>query len=520
MKVALIASPYPLEEAPSPPLGLCYAAAAFEATGAEVRILDYMVRHYSPEKLVAELSSFGPDVIGTTSVTMNFYTAADILKTAKQHFPESVTIMGGPHVSFDYHNTLKDYPEIDLIVVGEGEQTIMELLPVICEPNIWPSINGISFRNNDEIHFTGVRELIHDLDRLPVPARHLLPMSRYLALGFPINIITSRGCPSQCIFCQGRRMVGSRVRSRDPRRVVDEIECLLTFGFERINFSDDFFTSNFRRVKEICTEIKQRGLVFNWSVFARADSVTQELLTLMRNAGCDTVFFGFESGNQEMLNRIRKRVKLDRVRKAVADCKATGMKASGSFIVGLPGETMETLMDSHRFAMELDVNYGYHFLAPFPGTDVKENIDQYDLELLTDNWSDFDANRPIVRTSSLKPEDMERFVEEYYSTYVREDEAKIEKNYQEGTLDDRGKLRYIGKQKLDIVFRLLSEDILENAPPFLLGNGQIPVKPLVEYLAALLNKPMDFVQLSIQHLIDRGYIQYNTDNQQAVWFWR
>ena len=520
MKVALIASPYPLEEAPSPPLGLCYAAAAFEAAGADVRILDYIVRHYSAEKLVAELTDFEPDVIGTTSVTLNFFAAANILKTAKEHFPDSVTIMGGPHVSFDYHNTLKRYPEIDIIVAGEGEQTIMELLPAIHERNIWSTINGIAFMDKGVVHSTGTRELIHDLDRLPLPARHLLPMSRYLAMGFPINIITSRGCPSKCIFCQGRRMVGSRVRSRDPRLVVDEIESLLAFGFERINFSDDFFTSNFRRVKEICTEIRHRGLVFSWSVFARADSVTQELLRVMRDAGCDTVFFGFESGNQEMLNRIKKRIKLDRVRKAVADCKAIGMNVSGSFIVGLPGETMETLMDSHRFAQELDVNYGYHFLAPFPGTDIKENIDQYDLELLTNNWNDFDANRPIVRTSCLYPEDMNWFVENYYSRYVREDEAKMEKNYQNGTLDNQNKLRYVGKQKLDIVFRLLSEDILENAPPLPLGNGLVPVKSLVEYLTGRLDKPMEFVNVSIQHLFERGYIQYQVQNQKVIWHWR
>ncbi|MCJ7772765.1 MAG: radical SAM protein, partial [Desulfobacterales bacterium] len=280
------------------------------------------------------------------------------------------------------------------------------------------------------------------------------------------------------------------------------------------------FTSNFRRVKEICNEIRHRGLIFSWSVFARADSVTQELLRVMRDAGCDTVFFGFESGNQEMLNRIKKRIKLDRVRKAVADCKTVGMNVSGSFIVGLPGETMETLMDSHRFAQELDVNYGYHFLAPFPGTDLKENINQYDLELLTDNWSDFDANRPIVRTSCLQPEDMDRFVENYYLRYVREDEAKIEKTYHNGTLGDQEKLRYVGKQKLDIVFRLLSEDILENAPPFPLENGLMPVKPLVEYLTVLLDKPMDFVRLSIQHLFDRGSIQYREQNQQAFCHWR
>ena len=127
MRVAIIAPPYPLEEAPAPPLGVTYVAAAFEAAGAEVKILDYIVNRYTPEKLKAELDAFQPDAVGATSVTLNFYGAADIVRTAKRHNPDIVTMMGGPHVSFDAENTLKAYPEIDLIVRGEGEQTIAEM---------------------------------------------------------------------------------------------------------------------------------------------------------------------------------------------------------------------------------------------------------------------------------------------------------------------------------------------------------------------------------------------------------
>jgi radical SAM superfamily enzyme YgiQ (UPF0313 family) len=520
MKVVLIASPYPLEEAPSPPLGLCYAAAAFEAAGAEVRILDYMVRGYSPEKMTAELADFQPDVVGTNSVTLNFFAAANILKTAKQLFPEAATVMGGPHVSFDYDNTLRQFPEIDLIVVGEGEQTIRELLPVIKDRAAWPDIPGIAYADAGRIRFTGPRPLIEDLDRLPLPARHLLPMSRYLALGYPISIITSRGCPGRCIFCQGRRMVGSRIRNRDSRLVVDEIETLLAYGFGRINVADDFFTSNPRRVREICAEIERRGLKFSWAVFARADSVTPEMLAMMRHAGCDTIFFGFESGNQEVLDRINKGVALDRIRRAVADAKAADMRVFGSFIVGLPGETPETLMDSHRFAKELDVEYGYHFLVPFPGTDVKEHIDQYDLELLTDNWNDFDANRAIVRTSALSPEAIEQFVKTYYSDEIEKEEARMEREFKQGTLNYQEQLRYMGKQKLGIVFQMLSRDLVEQAPPFPLGNGVPPAKALARHLADTMNTPIDFVNLSVQQFADQDYLRFREENGQAVWYWR
>jgi anaerobic magnesium-protoporphyrin IX monomethyl ester cyclase len=519
MKVVLVSPPYPLEEGLSAPLGLCYVAAAFEKAGAEVKILDYIVRKYSPDRFLEEIAFFNPDIIGITSVTMNFAFAASIIKTAREGFPSAITIMGGPHVSFDYENTLKQYPEIDLIVIGEGEQTIAELLPVIRNREAWPGINGIAFRDSDTIVATQQRELINDLDSLSVPARHLLPISKYLALGFPISIITSRGCPNRCIFCQGRRMVGSRIRSRNPLRVVDEIEELLAYGFVRINFADDFFTSNSKRVKQICQEIRNRKLSFSWTVFARADSVNTELLTIMRDSGCDTVFFGIESGNQQMLDRVHKRVKLDRIRKAVADCKAVGMTVFGSFIVGLPGETIETMMDSHRFAKELDVIYGYHFLAPLPGTEIKECIDQYDLELLTDDWSLFDANRAIVRTSGLTPEEIEKFVDTFSIQPVRDMDLDTETRYREGKLSQQEQLIYFGKKKLDIIFKLLSEDIVETTDSIPITSDIAPEIQFSEYLTKRMDSHAEFILPSIQFLVKRGYLKYKIDNTRLFWYW-
>ena len=520
MKVALIAPPYPLEETPSAPLGLCYVAAAFEKAGAEVIILDFIVRKYSPQKLFEALSLFQPDVIGATSVTMNFHKAVSIIQTAKEKFPSSITLMGGPHVSFDYKNALTQYHELDLIVVGEGEQTIAELVPALLDRGKWHMIKGIAYRDNGVVAFTGEREFIRDLDALPFPSRYLLPMSRYLALGFPISIITSRGCPSRCIFCQGHRMVGHKIRNRDPQLVVDEIEYLLSFGFERVNFSDDFFTSNPKRVKTICSEIKKRGLSFGWGVFARADSVNRELLSIMRDAGCDTVFFGLESGNQEMLDRIKKHIKLDRIRQAVDDSKAVGMTVFGSFIIGLPGETQKTMMDSHFFSKELDIIYGYHFLAPFPGTEVMEQMDQYDLQLLSKSWSDFDANHPIIRTSQLQPQDMEDFVEAFFMQNARSVDLDIEKRYRKGSLNPLEKVVFFGKKKMDIVFQLLTEDIIETIGPISISNnGDNPHISLCRQIASRIDKPLEFVLPSIQHLVDRGYLVGEIDTGQQYWHW-
>ncbi len=150
MRIAIIAPPYPLEEIPSPPLGVTYVAAAFEAAGSEVRIFDYIVSSYTKDNLKKQLESFQPDVVGATSVTMNFYDAQQILRDVKNYNPEIITMMGGPHVSFTAVETLRRYPEIDLIVIGEGEDTIAELTPVLKQKRKWHDIRGIAYRHNGE----------------------------------------------------------------------------------------------------------------------------------------------------------------------------------------------------------------------------------------------------------------------------------------------------------------------------------------------------------------------------------
>lgn len=531
MRVAIIAPPYPLEEAPAPPLGITYVAAAFEAAGAEVRIIDYIVNGYRPEKLRAALDAFQPDAVGATSVTLNFYGAADILRTAKRHNPDIVTLMGGPHVSFDAENTLTAYPEIDLIVRGEGEKTIAELAPLLKDPQTWPGVRGIAFRRNGRLVVTEDREFIEDLDTLPLPARHLLPLSRYQALGYPISIITSRGCPYSCIFCQGRRMVGKRIRKRSARLIVDEISHILSYGIDRINVADDLFASDRERVREVCGEIRRRGLSFTWSAFARVNTVDRETLQIMRETGCDSVSFGVESGNPEMLKRIRKNITLDQVREAVRLCNETGMIAHTSFMVGLPGETGQTLEETKRFAGSLGSLYGYHFLAPFPGTTVRENVDQYDLEILTNDWSRYDANSAIVKTSALSPEQIEAFVAEY-DREIREGWERQIRGSREKTNTPYEDLQVEGYFKTQFVYRLLSEDLMERLGDIPLSGGAPAVnrgggnggeadafEELCRRLEAATGADPALIRKTLRGFIEKGYIKSWSDGSHLTWHW-
>jgi len=517
MRIALLATPYPLEEAPSPPLGICYVAAACETAGAEVRIFDYIVRQYTPQKLIDEIEQFKPDVVGASSVTMNFPVAHSMIRTVKRNFPDIITMMGGPHVSFDYHNILTRSSEVDLIVIGEAEQTLRELLPVIKDRGRWQYVKGIAFRNNGQIVTTPPRDLIQDLDSLPIPARQHLPMSRYLALGFPVSIITSRGCPNQCIFCLGRRMVGKKVRHRSIESVLDEIEQILTYGFTRINIADDLFTAVKSRAIELCEAIIRQGSPFSWSAFARVNTVDTELLKVMREAGCDTVSFGIESGNTEMLKIVKKGITLQQARKAIESCKEAGMRAHASFIVGLPGETLQTMEDSDKFAQELGIEYGYHFLAPFPGTTVREEVEKYDLEILTDDWALYDANRPIVQTSQASPENMEQFVSKL------ENEQKIkwketEDRYQKGTCSPEELFQVEAFHRLDFVYQILSKDMIEKHASSITNDGD-HIENLSDMLAGITGINTDLVFRTIQGYVNNNYLKNEIRNGTVRWYW-
>lgn len=517
MKVALIAPPYPLDEAPSPPLGLCYAAAACEAAGARVVILDYIVSQYTPEKLAAELDAFQPDVIGTNAVTMNFRQAIRIIRDAKRHCPGAVTMMGGPHVSFDAENTLDHHPELDLIVVGEGEQTLLELIPTVQSRDHWPAIKGIAFRDRAGVTLTPARPLIEDLDSLPLPARHLLPMNRYLALGFPVSIITSRGCPNRCIFCLGRRMVGHKARFRSPALVVDEIEQLIDYGHALINIADDLFTANKRRVMALCDEINRRGVAFIWSAFARVNTVDPEVLKAMKSAGCHSISFGIESGNADMLKRVKKGISLDQARQAVAWSKAAGLRTHASFMVGLPGETAETLAETRRFGESLGIEHGYHFLSPFPGTTLLEDIDQYDLEILTDDWNLYDANQAIVRTAGAGPAEMNRFVAEaYMADQQKRDQAEM--RYLQGNCTDEEYLTFEGFYRTKLAYKILSNDLIEKHG-LLPASQEEPEVCLIRYLTEATRMSAGLVERTINQYIEKGYLTLQRDGDGPRWFW-
>jgi len=287
--------------------------------------------------------------------------------------------------------------------------------------------------------------------------------------------------------------------------------------------ADDLFASNRDRVKAVCSEIQKRGLKFSWSAFARANTVDREMLRIMRETGCDSISYGVESGNQEMLDRIKKKITLDQVRRAVGLCQEVGLVVHTSFIVGLPGETLKTLQDSRSFGeslyKEYGVYYGFHLLSPFPGTTVREKVADYDLEILTDDWTLYDANHAIVRTSALSAEAIRRFVDDF-DAEVDEKWQELVRGYRDGTNAPLDNLRVEGHHRTQLVFQILSQDLLETEGAF---SGD--ARP--EETFPLLCRRLEQRTGAVPHLIEqslgdffrKGYIKAFPAHEGWQWGW-
>jgi radical SAM superfamily enzyme YgiQ (UPF0313 family) len=506
MRTLLVNPPYPFSEIPIMPMGLAYIAAVLEQGGNEVQVLDLLVSKCSNEKIRSKVEEYEPDIVGVTSVTMNYPIASSILECCKGVNKDIITVIGGPHVTFCPEQTLNEAPWIDIVVRGEGEQTMLDIVG----GKKLEDVDGIAYRSGG-IKLTRERSLIQDLDRLPLPARHLYPLSRYHALDCHCSLVTGRGCPFNCIFCVGSKMGGRKARYRDPRLVVDEIEQALDYGFTEVNMEDDLLTLNHRHVHAFCDEILARGLKFNWSVFSRVDTVNLELLRKMKTAGCTWMLYGVESGNQQILDTVKKKITLDKIREGVRLGKEAGIDVMASFIIGLPGETKETLRENIRFAMELETTWGFNVLSPFPGTEVRENAQEYGVEILTDDWTQYDANTPVSRTAGAGPEDIAAALSEYHRG-LTEYLARLEK---EGKSDEIAASQ--ARKGSALAWTLLQGDIIEDIGAMALDGD--PVDAFVGRVAKIVDDPRDQVDKSIRKWVDRGLLKYHIDGGHLSWRW-
>lgn len=395
MKVVLVNPPLTTEErygvhfrsgGQTPPLGLACLASVLREQDIDVRIVDGTLFD-SYMDVVVDILRTDPDVVGITASTVSIYNAAKVAEMVKDRSFPTTTLIGGPHVTAVPRETMAMFPQFDVGVVGEAEETILELLDVFFRNHHeLPTVRGIVYQGKGESVLTERRPYIANLDDLPMPAWDLLPdlATHYCPPVHTVKrlpaalLVTSRGCPLKCIFCD-RSVFGNKARAYSAEYVMAMIGELYTkYGIREFQFRDDNFLAFRPRLVELCRLIKESGLDIVWSIAGRVDIVNPEILSLLRAAGCWQIWYGVESGSQKVLDAIKKGTTLEKARKAIRMTKEARISPCGFFMLGMPTETKEDIEATIRLSKELELDEAhFSFCTPIPGCELHQDYPKY-----------------------------------------------------------------------------------------------------------------------------------------------
>lgn len=428
------------------PINLGYIAASLEQEGANVKVVDFCVNEFVEADFISLLKEFNPAIVGFTGMTSSINFVRDIAKLIKQYDSNLLTVLGGVHISAIPKRTMDELPQIDLGVIGEGEETIKEIFWLKVAGKPLEGIKGTVVRSGGKIEINPLRELIKNVDSIPFPARHLFDVKKYnkshVSRGFSrkylkiMELITTRGCPNQCIFCAGHISYGYALRARSYENITAEIDQLIkNYGTNHIAIQDDTFTLNKELVRRLCAYLKDKKL--SWDCNARVNTVDFELLKMMKDSGCKKISFGVESGSPRILKLIKKGITLEQVRAAFAASRKAGIRyTEGTFILGShPSETEEEVKQTVDLIFELMPDFAsLTIICPFPGTEVYRLMDEQ--KLLDENldWSKFtfiNNTPPFKRLEHLSAEQLvetqRKFLKTYYSSpkYLLSQAVKI-----------------------------------------------------------------------------------------------
>ncbi|MFH1018808.1 MAG: radical SAM protein [Pseudomonadota bacterium] len=400
---------------------LAYATAVLETSGVNARLYDFPARNWGRAELEQLLRAEQPDFIVLDSTTPSIESDLGCARAAKACAPRSVTIMVGPHASaLPQETLLQGGGAVDAVAIGEYDHTVRD---IVASYSDLEKVPGVAYWNGGDIRVTPPRPLIEDLDELPFPAWHHLDLTKYFdgtKLHPYIDIFSGRGCPHKCIFCLWPQMMhGRKIRTRKPECVVDEIEhdiflCPEVVRGGEFFFEDDTFTLHKPTAFGICEEILRRGLKVTFSVNARTDTADLEMMRVLKRAGCREFLVGFESGDPQILANIQKHATVDQAEEFMARAREVGIDVHGCFVLGLPGETRETIEATIRFANRLGLHTAqYSAAVPFPGTSYFKYCEEQGL-LKTRDWTQWlDASGEqsgVVSYPGLAKEEVDRAV--------------------------------------------------------------------------------------------------------------
>lgn len=394
-----------------PPLGLAYIAAVLEQAGHKVEILDGSVGQITTDELAGEIVGRKPGFVGISAQTPTYYRAIKCAEIIKQVDQTIAVSFGGPHPTALPAETARE-KSVDFVVVGEGEYTTRDLVNALERGGDPAKVKGLWYKDRKgEPRFSGTRERIENLDELPFPARHLLDWKSYKASSMhykhtpAFSMMCGRGCWFGCTFCDCSKVFGRQVTMRSPESVASEVAHLVEkWGAREVMFWDDTFCINRDWVVKTCELLKPFNIT--WSVWSRVNTIDRELLRMMAGAGCWNISFGIEAGTQKVLDTIKKGITLEQAKNAVRWCHEAGIEARTTWILGLPGDTWESMMKTIDFAIEIGADYAqFQLLTVYPNTELWSSWKKYG-KLLTHDWSKYTIWHPVFIPDGLTEEQL------------------------------------------------------------------------------------------------------------------
>lgn len=404
----------------SPPLGLTYLGGSVLNSGYDCRILDMETQCLNEKDVIDNIKEYSPSLIGITATSPVYANAKYLGNIIKRSFPDTPLCIGGVHSTVAGKKVLEECPFFDFQVVGEGENTIVEILKALESRKFLNEIKGLVFRKDGAIVENERRSFVENLDDLPKPARHLLDQKHYKhylphkGLVMYANVFTSRGCPFQCIFCSQHTMYGRRVRYHSMKRVISELRDIHNFGIRHVIIMDETMTLNRQRVFEFCNAIKQERFDFTWEGWTHASTVDEDVLRVMKETGLIRLSFGIESGDPEILKIIKKGVTLDQIRRAYKIANNIGIETRGSAIIGFPFETRKSVWRTVKFLRSLKEckQLFLNVACPYPGTELYDCAitRKGGMNLLTDDYSEYKRyGNPVISVNDMSSKDLKRF---------------------------------------------------------------------------------------------------------------
>lgn len=409
------------ERGVNPPLGLLSIYAYMKQKGFDVDLVDTQIEPVTEEQLAARLRGKGYDIVGIPVFTVTAYAAFHTAELIRKTLPDALIVFGNIHVSSLPEATLRECPEVDVIVVGEGEETFEELVTKYAGKRVVAeigTIRGLAYRQGEEVRINECRPLIEDLDRLPsifayVPVDAYVPFPHYYRRLPCVSNLTQRGCPFSCSFCSATIVHGRRTRFKSVGYVIKELLWLKErYGIRSVYFQDSTMTVNKQYVLDLCRAMREAKLDVEWSCFSRVDRVDDELLKAMKDAGCWQICYGVESGNEASLKIINKggRVSIPLIEESIAKTKKAGISVLASFILCLPGEDEAMVRKTIDFALKLAPHTALFYLPiPFPGTKLYDYCKEHGGLRAEARWLDYigiDFDNPVYVNPLIGKEKM------------------------------------------------------------------------------------------------------------------